>query len=132
MNKSQAIKLLQHEGWTKADASRALESVDFSANPDELTIRRVTSPFAGPELSKRQNLQRAQKGLVKKKTDEMERRDKEHASKIEKHEKDLREERGFWRGLVGRVYDKARELGSPKDPMVEHVLKEDDDDNKVA
>ncbi|WP_100899602.1 hypothetical protein [Nostoc flagelliforme] len=56
MNKSQSIKLLESEGWTKADAMRALEVIDFSTNPDEITIRRAISPFAGSELIKRQRL----------------------------------------------------------------------------
>ena len=63
MNKQQAIELLNHEGWTKADAKRALELLDFRLNPniDELTIRRAASKFAGVELLNRQYLQRAQK-----------------------------------------------------------------------
>ena len=72
MNKSQAIKLLESEAWTKADAMRALEIIDFSTNPDEITIRRAISRFAGSELIKRQRLQAAQKGLVTKKTKETE------------------------------------------------------------
>ena len=52
MNKQEAIELLNHEGWTKADAQRALESINFKINPDvdELTIRRAASQFAGAEL----------------------------------------------------------------------------------
>ncbi|MEH2143030.1 hypothetical protein [Nostoc sp.] len=46
MNKSQSIKLLESEGWTKADAMRALEVIDFSGNADEITIRRAVSAFA--------------------------------------------------------------------------------------
>jgi predicted RNase H-like nuclease (RuvC/YqgF family) len=66
------IKLLESEGWTKADAIRALEAVDFNQDPDELAIRRVTSLFAGSELNKRQRLQAAQKGMVTRKTKEIE------------------------------------------------------------
>jgi predicted RNase H-like nuclease (RuvC/YqgF family) len=57
---------------------RALEGVDFGQNPDELTIRRVISLFAGPELSKRQRLQAAQKGMVTKKTKEIESKDRDN------------------------------------------------------
>ena len=71
MKKTEAIQLLVEEGWTKADAKRALNDVDFRANPDELSIRRVTSSFAGKELYKRQRLQAAQKGMVTKKTKEV-------------------------------------------------------------
>ncbi|MDZ8184039.1 MAG: hypothetical protein RMX96_04150 [Nostoc sp. ChiSLP02] len=87
MNKSQSIKLLESEGWTKADAMRALEVIDFSANPDEITIRRGISLFAGSELIKRQRLQAAQKGLVTKKTNEIQKNNQEYAAKIEQLKK---------------------------------------------
>jgi hypothetical protein len=72
VNRQEVIKLLESEKWSKADAIRALEGIDFSNNPDELTIRRAISPFAGSELIKRQRLQSAQKGLVTKKAKEIE------------------------------------------------------------
>ena len=69
MDKSEIIKLLQSEDWTKADALRAVESIDFSTNPDELSIRRKMSrQFIGSELIKRQREQATQKGLVTRKT----------------------------------------------------------------
>ncbi len=71
MKKNEAIQLLVTEGWTKADASRALVDIDFSLNPDELSIRRASSSFAGQELYKRQRLQAAQKGMVTKRTKEV-------------------------------------------------------------
>jgi hypothetical protein len=71
MEKLEAIKLLVSEGWTKADAIRALEILDFNSNPDEFTIRRAISSFAGSELINRQRLQAAQKGLVTKKQKEI-------------------------------------------------------------
>jgi chromosome segregation ATPase len=90
VNKSQAIKLLKDEGWTEADAKRALEVIDFNNNPDELTIRRTISSFAGPELFKRQRLQAAQKGMVTKKTKEIERKDEEYVIKINQYEESLK------------------------------------------
>ncbi|MDX2212835.1 MAG: hypothetical protein SFY66_06050 [Oculatellaceae cyanobacterium bins.114] len=51
--------------------------MDFNQSPDELTIRRVISVFAGPELIKRQRLQAAQKGMVTKKTREIEGKDQQ-------------------------------------------------------
>ncbi len=93
MNKPQAIKLLEAEGWTKADAIRALEVIDFNTNSDELTIRRTISSFAGSELIKRQRLQAAQKGMVTKKTKEIEQKDKEYSSKIDQYEKSRKQER---------------------------------------
>lgn len=73
MNKKEAIELLNHEGWTKADAQRALESINFKTDTDidELIVRRAASQFAGAELIKRQNLQRAQKGIVTKRNKEI-------------------------------------------------------------
>lgn len=78
MNKSEAIKLLESEGWTKADAIRALEVIDFVSKPDELTIRRAASHFAGSELNKRQRSQAAQKGMVTKRTKEIEGKEQEN------------------------------------------------------
>ena len=70
MNKKEAIELLNKEGWTKADAARALESIDFKKNKDvdELTIRRATSKFAGWALIDRQKSQATQKRFVTIKT----------------------------------------------------------------
>ncbi|MBH8555863.1 hypothetical protein I8751_26665 [Nostocaceae cyanobacterium CENA357] len=87
MNKLQIIKLLEGEGWTKADAMRALEAIDFSCDPDEITIRRTISSFAGSELIKRQRLQAAQKSLVTKKTKEIELKEQE-LNKFQKQEKE--------------------------------------------
>ncbi len=72
MNKTEAIKLLVNEGWTQADAKRALDVLDFSGELDELSICRVAAKFAGAELEKRQRLQAAQKGMVTKKNKEIE------------------------------------------------------------
>ncbi|MEM7593978.1 MAG: hypothetical protein AAF383_21140 [Cyanobacteria bacterium P01_A01_bin.83] len=73
MNKKEAIKLLNHEGWTKADAQRALVLIDFKSNTniDELMVRRASSKFAGAELLNRQRLQAAQKALVTKRNKEI-------------------------------------------------------------
>jgi serine phosphatase RsbU (regulator of sigma subunit) len=65
MKKSEILKLLESEGWTKADALRAIASIDLSTDPDELSIRRsISSQFIGSELSQRQRLQSSQKRLV--------------------------------------------------------------------
>jgi hypothetical protein len=71
VKKSEAIDLLKKEKWTEADAKRALENIDFKSDPDELTIRRLTSSFAGSQLIERQRLQAAQKSMVTKKTKEI-------------------------------------------------------------
>ena len=65
MKKSEILKLLESEDWTKADALRAIASIDFSTDPDELSIRRsISSQCVGSELSQRQHLQSSQKRLV--------------------------------------------------------------------
>lgn len=71
MNKTESINLLVNEGWTKADALRALEEIDFKQNPDELTIYQRALSFAGRELINRQRLQASQKSLVTRKTKEI-------------------------------------------------------------
>jgi hypothetical protein len=90
VNKSQAIKLLKDEGWTEADAKRALAGIDFSTNLGELAIRRTISSFAGTELIQRQRLQAAQKGMVTKKTKEIERKDEEYVIQINQYEESLK------------------------------------------
>jgi len=71
VKKRDAINLLVSDGWTKADAQRALESLDFSQDPDELIIYKYSSLFAGKELLNRQHAQAAQKGMVTKRTKEI-------------------------------------------------------------
>jgi cobalamin biosynthesis Mg chelatase CobN len=83
VKKLEAIELLVSEGWTKADADRALKVVDFTTHPDELTIRKSVSLFAGAELLHRQRLQAAQRTLVTKKTREIERIKEEYTATIE-------------------------------------------------
>jgi PHP family Zn ribbon phosphoesterase len=87
MDKSETIKLLQSEDWTKADAIRAVESIDFSTNPDELTIRRnISSQFAGRELIERQRKQARQKGLVTTKTNQLELLKREYQADIKQRD----------------------------------------------
>ncbi|MBD2515994.1 hypothetical protein H6G93_13405 [Nostoc sp. FACHB-973] len=110
MNKSQSIKLLESEGWTKADAMRALEVIDFSTNPDEITIRRAISAFAGSELIKRQRLQAAQKGLVTKKSNEIEKNNQEYAVKIEQLNKYQKQENQKYEGEIEKLSDTNKVL----------------------
>jgi hypothetical protein len=87
MDKSETIKLLQSEDWTKADALRAIESINFNTDPDELTIRRtISSQFVGSELVKRQRLQSSQKSLLTKKTSEIESLVQKQQSAIEQRD----------------------------------------------
>jgi hypothetical protein len=91
VNKLEAVKFLQEQGWTKADSLRALESVNFDLNPDESTIFSKVLVFAGSELIQRQRLQAAQKGLVTKKSNEIKQKDavNDQLKKDNKHLKNL-------------------------------------------
>ncbi|MEA5539473.1 hypothetical protein VB834_10545 [Limnoraphis robusta Tam1] len=131
MNKSEAIKLLTKEGWTQADAKRALDKIDFSENPNEETILQKTLLFAGPEVKKLRRSHAAQKGLVTKKNNEIERIEKEYAAKIYQCERDFERERGFWKGLLRFVYHQAQKLGF-QSSMIEYVINEDDNKDDVA
>ena len=73
MKKSEAIDFLNKEGWKKADARRALDSLDFKRNNSitKMMILRAVSKFAGTELDKRQQLQKGQKIQVTKKTNQI-------------------------------------------------------------
>ncbi|MFN5206096.1 MAG: hypothetical protein ACK5EU_11210 [Pseudanabaena sp.] len=71
MKKIEAINLLVNNGWAKADAERALVDLDFSQAPDEFTVYKYSSLFAGKELINRQRAQAAQKGMVTRKTKEI-------------------------------------------------------------
>lgn len=71
VTKKEAIAFLREQGWTKADAERALDDLDFSANLDRLSILQAASQFAGAELINRQRLQAAQKGQVTRKQKEL-------------------------------------------------------------
>ena len=66
MKKSDAIALLNKEGWTKADAQRVLKSLDFKRKNsiNEIMILRAASKFAGAELLERQKSQATQKGIA--------------------------------------------------------------------
>ncbi|MBD2358899.1 hypothetical protein H6G41_30605 [Tolypothrix sp. FACHB-123] len=110
MNKSQAIKLLESEGWTQADAKRALELINFNTNPDEITIRRAISSFAGSELNNRQRLQAAQKGLVTKKNKEIERTHQEYSTKVDQLNKYQKQEREKYEAEIQRLSDRNQSL----------------------
>lgn len=110
MKKSEAIDLLVSEGWTKADANRAVEIVDFTLNPNELTIRRAISLFAGTELIQRQRLQAAQKSLVTKKNKELEQKEKEYADKIEQIKKVQNPDRENYKAEIQALSSKNKSL----------------------
>lgn len=131
MNKKEAIRLLVNRGSTKADADRALAAVDFSTNPDEITILKAFCDFAGSELSNRQRLQAAQRAVVTKRNQEIEKKDRDYAAKIQQVENALKLERSYWQEVLGTVYSFANRLGL-KDPMIEHLLQKDNDRDDAA
>jgi hypothetical protein len=100
MNKQQAISLLTQDGWTKADAMKALQKLDFSNDPCKSTVLTHTSSFSGSELYKRQKERAAVKGLLTKKDKETARKDIKYAAKIDEYETDLKEERSYWQKIV--------------------------------
>lgn len=110
MNKSQAIQLLESEGWTQADAKRALELINFNTNPDEITIRRAISSFAGSELINRQRLQAAQKGMVTKKNKEIERNNHEYTAKIDQLNRFYKQEKEKYEAEIQGLSDKNKFL----------------------
>lgn len=105
VNKNEAIKLLNSEGWTKADAQRAIESINFKTNPNEITIRLAASKFAGIELLNRQRLQAAQKRLVTQKNNEIQK----YINQIKKLQPDTRSNPDITKRLT-ELSDKNKEL----------------------
>lgn len=118
MNKYEAIKLLESEGWTKSDAIRALEVINFNDSPDELTIRRAISMFAGSELIKRQRLQAVQKGMVTKKAKEIEHKNKEHAANIQHLKNSQKEEKETIESKIETLCSENQTLGSKIQALV--------------
>lgn len=118
MDKYKAIKLLESEGWTKADAIRALEVINFNDSPDELTIRRAISIFAGSELIKRQRLQAVQKGMVTKRAKEIEQKNKEHAAKIKQLELAQKQEKEIIESKIESLCSDNQTLGSKLQNLV--------------
>lgn len=125
MNRKEAIDLAHSEGWTKADAERALKELDFSQDISEGKIWITLSKFAGSELLKRQRLQAAQKGQVTKKDNQIKTIELNHANKVDGFEKKVQKERNEWRQMLNQVYNFANKFGF-KDPMIEKIIKQDD------
>lgn len=125
MNKKEAIELVRTEGWTKADAERAFQSLDFSRDVSERDVWITLSKFAGSELEKRQRLQAAQKGLVTKHSKQIKDIELNHATTIRNYEDNLQKERSQWRQILGYVYNKAKSFGF-NDALIEKIQNQDD------
>jgi hypothetical protein len=125
MNKKEAIDLARKEGWTKADAERALQELDFNKDLSEGQIWITLSKFAGFELLERQRLQSAHKSQVTKKENQIKTIELNHAAKIDNFEKMVQKERNDWRKILNRVYSFANKYGF-SDAMIEKIIKQDD------
>ena len=109
MKKTEAINLFVSDGWTKADAERALEGLDFSQDPDELTVYKYSSLFSGKELIARQRSQAAQKGMVTKKVKEIDLKVAENTNLQNKTKEltqvkdELEKENRYWKNIVDKI-----------------------------
>lgn len=109
MKKTEAINLFVSDGWTKADAERALEGLDFSQDPDELTVYKYSSLFSGKELIARQRLQAAQKGMVTKKVKEIDLKVAENTNlqnktkELNQVKDELEKENRYWKNIVDKI-----------------------------
>lgn len=119
MRKYQAIDYATSMGWTKADAGRAFEGVDFPA--EEITILNKMVQFAGPELVKRQYLQRAQRTQVTINKNRLTELEEEHKEMIVHYQTKLDSERTIFVSLIRITYNIARLVGY-REPWIEALL----------
>jgi hypothetical protein len=117
--KTSVIAYAKEMGWTGADANRAFKGL--KAPVEQMTVLNLMVRFAGPELDKRQDLQKAQKGQVTQKLKRIKKIELDHAEAIQKFQDEVREERSHWLGLIRIMYGIASKFGM-KDPMIEHIL----------
>jgi hypothetical protein len=109
MKKTEAINLFVDDGWAKADAERALEGLDFSKDPNELTVYKYSSLFSGKELIARQRSQAAQKGMVTKKVKEIDLKVAENTNLQNKTKEltqvkdELEKENRYWKNIVDKI-----------------------------
>ncbi|BAY23251.1 hypothetical protein NIES2100_30150 [Calothrix sp. NIES-2100] len=119
MNKSQALKLLKSEGWAQADAKRALKLINFNTNPDELSIRRGISPFAGSELVNRQRLQATHKGTITKKNKEIHQNHQEYTAKIDQLNKSQKQEREKYAAEIKSLDSQFQTINSQNHELIQ-------------
>ncbi|OPF15954.1 hypothetical protein B1L04_26570 [Microcystis aeruginosa KW] len=139
MTKDQANQLAKQYGWTGADAERAYAALDLK-NVSEQDLLLALVQFAGPELSQRQRLQAAQKGLVTKKKKELEATEKEFEQHLQESQKKINEMRSLFIPIIKRFYEFGKPFGLYDawiEAMLEtydkyHEIKEDSQDNQVA
>lgn len=120
MNKTEAVEYAHKVGWTKADARRAFDGLDFPL--DEVAILNKLVRFAGPELLQRQYLQGAQKAQVTRKKNQLEKAENDYKDMVEEYEEQIQLERSSFVGVIEFVYGIAKTFGY-RDAWVESLLK---------
>ncbi len=119
LNKTQAIEYAAQTGWTKADAKRAFEGLQFPT--DEIAILNTMVRFAGPELLDRQRKQAAQKAQVTIKTKMVDDLSKQFEAMVDDYEDQIKSDRSSFIALIKAVYSVAQRFGY-KDNWIETLL----------
>jgi hypothetical protein len=128
--KQKAIEFAKQYNWTKPDAERAFEGLNFK-EADEQKLLIALVEFAGSELLNRQRLQAAQKGQVTKKNKYIKEIEIDFAKQVKEYEDVLQKERSLFVGLIAQLYKVTKPLGF-KDPWIEALLAKYDEYQKLA
>lgn len=108
-NKGQASDYGAKLGWTKADAKRAVDNLQFPT--DEIAILNALVRFAGPELIERQRKQAAQKAQVtinKKKVKDL---SAQFEKMVDDYEAQITDDRSAFVTLLKTLYGIAQRFG---------------------
>ncbi len=119
LKKTQAIEYAAQTGWTKADARRAFDGLQFPT--DEITILNTMVRFAGPELLDRQRKQAAQKAQVTIKTNIVNDLSKQFEDMVDDYENQIKSDRSSFIALIKALYSVAQKFGY-KDNWIESLL----------
>lgn len=108
-NKGQASEYGAKLGWTKADAKRAVDNLQFPT--DEIAILNALVRFAGPELLERQRKQAAQKALVTKKAKIVKDLSEQFEQMVDDYEAQIKDDRSAFVTLLKTLYGIAQRFG---------------------
>jgi hypothetical protein len=120
MKKKDAIEFAKNLNWTEADAKRAFKDIDLK-EASEQTLLLAMAKFAGSELLKRQNLQKAQKAQVTKNKNHIKKIELEFAETVEAQEKEISEIRSAFLPVIFKLYNFGQSFGL-KDPWIEALM----------